>query len=1031
LAKKYLKGYEVNTVQKKHFSHWLFGSRQIQSLCSALALSLLAVCALPSAAHEVYGTDVPRYDLAIAFDIEAQQLKGTAVVTIPADLPLVVTFSSLEIGAVELDGASVPFGIDGISVEASPTSQKLTVHYRKSFQEPGSELISSQGIALTGVWHPLLDHKSQFFLQATVPNDFEAISEADTIQKEVSAAGKTFRFTFKQPLQGIHFAAGPYSVEEQVIAGNGVVVASYFFEEDKELAAHYRQKAQEYIIRYEKLIGAYPYKRFSIVENRYPTGYAMPSLTLLGQMVVRLPFIVDTSLGHEVLHSWFGNAVGVDYSSGNWCEGLTTYLADQAYAEEEGKGVEYRKGQLLKNQYYVHGDEVLAIKDFAGGDGRRTPQHLAQTAVGYGKVSMLFHMLAQKVGRAKFEAGIRDFYQRLQGKTASWSDIQQSFAADGPDMDLFFSQWLDRVGLPQIYVTNLMVEELDGDLTLSFSLQQRDAEEPYLLDVPIELATTNARLVKSVLLTGQEQYVEFKLADYPVSLVVDPAYDVARQLRRDEIPPSWDWFKGAPKKLAVVGTPSDYDLYEPLIEELEQQGAEVIAANEVNDVQLSENAVIFLGAGAPVARGLFAQPGHPEQGFVVDVRSNPLNPYDPAVLVSASSLEEVKSGLAKLKHYGKYCYLHFEQGRAQTKKICESENGAAYGLEQTPLAMEVAKAKSFAEIVDELLAKKVIYVGEVHNRYQDHQLQLRMIRELYQRDPKLVIGMEMFPRSSQEALDQFVAGEIDEVQFLINSKYYEVWNFDYRFYRGILNFARSRNIPVIGLNIDRQYVSKVYKEGGVSALGPEELQELPADRDLDIHGYRERIYSVFGQHSGQDTLKVFNGFYQAQAIWDEIMAETIANYINEHPEQRMVVVAGSGHVDKENAIPPRVARRSGVSQAIVLTSDGAELYPDEVDYLVFMPKAQLPQAALMGIVMVVGKESEHIRIEKIAPKSPAENGGVKENDLLLALDGKVVKSIEAVKVFMMGKRVGEKVVLTVQRARPILADETIEIELQL
>jgi len=57
--------------------------------------------------------------------------------------------------------------------------------------------------------------------------------------------------------------------------------------------------------------------------------------------VVRLPFITETSLGHEVLHSWFGNSVEVDAGQGNWCEGLTTYLADQAFAADKGTDADH------------------------------------------------------------------------------------------------------------------------------------------------------------------------------------------------------------------------------------------------------------------------------------------------------------------------------------------------------------------------------------------------------------------------------------------------------------------------------------------------------------------------------------------------------------------------------------------------------------------------------------------------------------------------------------------------------------------
>nr|MBF0223278.1 ChaN family lipoprotein [Desulfobulbaceae bacterium] len=210
-----------------------------------------------------------------------------------------------------------------------------------------------------------------------------------------------------------------------------------------------------------------------------------------------------------------------------------------------------------------------------------------------------------------------------------------------------------------------------------------------------------------------------------------------------------------------------------------------------------------------------------------------------------------------------------------------------------------------------------------------------------------------------------------------------------------------------------------------------ELSELPDDRDLDVAGYRDRSYSVFAVHPGKNNLKQFNGFFQAQAIWDEIMAQTIAEYCTDHPEQRMVVIAGRGHVVKSDAIPPRVERRIGAAQAIILNSDGGELHPPEVDYLVFMPQVELPRVALMGIVMRMDTENEQIVIEKISPQSPAEKAGITTGDILLALDGELVNSVEDVKVFMMTKKVGDKLLLTVQRDRFFLDDKKIDIEMQL
>jgi hypothetical protein len=61
------------------------------------------------------------------------------------------------------------------------------------------------------------------------------------------------------------------------------------------------------------VFGPYPFPKFAVVENFFPTGYGFPSYTLLGSTILRLPFILNTSLGHEIAHCWWGNGVFVNY----------------------------------------------------------------------------------------------------------------------------------------------------------------------------------------------------------------------------------------------------------------------------------------------------------------------------------------------------------------------------------------------------------------------------------------------------------------------------------------------------------------------------------------------------------------------------------------------------------------------------------------------------------------------------------------------------------------------------------------------
>jgi len=976
------------------------------------------------------------YHLAVGFDLQQQSLHGTARLEIPAGQGVRLDLHGLTVTALQQNGTTLdqPLG-DLLTLPARETSQQVIVHYGQAVAGSPDNLIGPKGIALTGHWHPQADSDCRFHLQVSLPEGFEAVSEADQIDTEKSAGGKTQRFSIAQALPNLTLIAGPYLVEQESFAP-GKTLYSYFFAEDAELAADYRHKAAAYLKRYEALIGPYPYQRFSIVENRLPTGYGMATYTLLGQSVVRLPFITETSLGHEVLHSWFGNAVRVDPRRGNWCEGLTTYLADQAYADDKGEGAAFRKGELLKYQHSVNGQTPLAVNDFRGASPGQGGAQQAERAVGYGKVAMIFRMLEVKLGHQAFIAALRRFYQDNLFKTASWEEVKGSFTSTGDSagpgqgwLTAFFEQWLTRPEVPSLQADKIRVEEKNGVLTMSFTLRQ-GGETPFALEVPLLVLSSSGGLRTTVAVNAKEQQVVLPLSRQPTALVLDPDYDLMRALATAELAPSWDWFNGSSQRLAVVNSTAEYDLYQPLIEALEAEGVEIVAANEVEQADLVDKATLFLGTSGPTPRALFASPQHAEGGLTLDIRRNPLNPALPMALLTANSREEVAASLPKLRHYGPYGLLHFERGRAIDKQVIPAALGVTYGLEDEPRAIASAASQGFGEIMAQVIGKRVIYVGESHTRFEDHQLQLRVIRELIAQGRGVAIGMEMFPKSSQAALDAFIGGEIDEGQFLKKSGYFREWRFDYRLYRDIINFARENRIPIVALNIEKDKVSRVYQGGGVGELSPEEAATLPLDRDLDAPGYRERIHEVYSGHPGRGE-KQFGGFLQSQAIWDEVMAEGVASYLAAHPERQMVVVAGRGHVVKENAIPPRVARRLPVEQVVLMSSDGSPILPSEADYTVFMPANPLPPQALLGIVMKQAGADGPITIDEAVPQGPAAKAGLAKGDIVLTVEGRAMETPDDIKIALLDKKVGEVVKVGIKRPRGLFADLALTVDVTL
>ncbi|GAB6192231.1 ChaN family lipoprotein [Desulfocastanea catecholica] len=1002
-------------------------------LPTAITIVVVVFCsyfALPSLAAAVQNSN---YELSLSFVPEEGRLIGTSKITIKKGEKLTLSLYGLEVTGSLLQDENgrehelLPPG-DVLILPAAETRRTLYLSYTRSIDKDFDNLISPNGISLSSNWYPLPQQPMRFQVTAILPDHFSAVMEADSFP--LQQQGNTVSATFSKPVTNIHFNAGPYSMKKQRVR-EGLVVYTMFFKEDAELADGYLQAAADFLRRYEKEIGSYPYNHYVIVANRLPTGYGMPTFTLLGQMVLRLPFIKETSLGHEIVHSWFGNGVEVDSSEGNWCEGLTAFLADHAFREEKGEGVADRLESITRYLSYVHKESAIPLAAFTSASHNQ-PMAEARRAVGYNRGALLFYELREKIGKKAFADGIRLFYADYNGKQADWSDLQKSFTiTSGGDLDSFFTERLTRSEIAELGVEEIKIDHARNSPILSFTLVQQSAE-PFSLVVPIRIETMSSTIEVNKAITEKKNHISIPLDQVPLAFTVDPDHAFLRQLTVKELPPVWSRFMGAEKKLVILGKESDRDLYQPFLDTLDEKGLRITTAAEVSNLELSEHDLLFLGPDQAPARGLFGRADHAEEGFTVDVRRHPLNPNHVAVLVSSSAKEQTAALARRIGHYGKYSYLTFKNGRNVTKRIEPTSSGLRFVLEELPAGGATSALAPFARIVEKLAAARVVYVGETHTSLADHLLQLRIIEALHRKNPKIAIGMEMFPASSQAALDKYTLSgeEVDERTFLKESDYYNVWRFDYRYFRDIINFARKNRLPVIGLNLDRQIVSEVFRSGGTDTLSQEVQEDLPRDRNLDMPGYGERLSFMHSVHmQGSHGSGAVSGFIQAQGLWDETMAENIVAFLTSHPEYQMVVLAGSQHTRKDSGIPPRVLRRLPVEQASVLNIINESAPTDlaaVADYYFLAAPAELAEAPKIGIVLDTEKADgrSFLKISRLSPHGKAAAAGLLAGDVLQQVNGYPVSDMADLRIAMLDAKAGETVDIKVVRSK---GDEGVEL----
>jgi len=522
-------------------------------------------------------------------------------------------------------------------------------------------------------WYPRPAPRFAYRVSLSVPADQRALVPGRLATEAVPAAGRyRASFEFAHPVDGIDLMAGPWVIRELMVARTGgtpLRLRTYFFRDLDalpELADGYLDDTRRYIERYSGEIGAYPFSEFSVVASPLPTGFGMPTLTYLGAEVLKLPFIRATSLGHEVLHNWWGNGVYVDYGRGNWSEGLTTFMADYAYKEaESAEAARAMRLGWLRDFAAVPAGDQQTLAAF------RSRTHGAGEAVGYGKSAMLFVMLRDTLGETAFRNGLRSFWARQRFKAASWDDLRQALEqASGRSLAAFFEQWLKRAGGPAVHIVDALARPESGDpesgpIRLSLSVAQR--APAYALHLPLEIVYPGRSELRWIDVGPSHEAVTLLLDAVPSGLRLDPDLRVYRVLEREQLPPILrQWIVARAPRLVVAAPAADARaaagaLAKRLFEVPPQAAA-------LEDAGRGDEPLLLIGLHAEVDAALAAAGLPPRPAALVGRGSAQVWTVErasgaPLAVVSAQDAEALRALLRPLPHYGGQSWLVFEGAR--------------------------------------------------------------------------------------------------------------------------------------------------------------------------------------------------------------------------------------------------------------------------------------------------------------------------------------------------------------------------------
>jgi hypothetical protein len=445
--------------------------------------------------------------------------------------------------------------------------------------------IGPEGVYLSSEtgWYPdLTGSLASYALTVEIPGGWTTVSQGrggtkeDCTKPRSDGSCRTVQTWESSVTEALTLVANRFSVKTRDWKGaNGQAVrlSTYLFPDDAALADEYLDAAAKYLDAYVPLLGAFPFEQFAVVENFFASGLGMPSFTLLGSGSIKRHYTQPYALGHEIVHSWIGNAVWNRPESGNWVEGLTTYLTNYYWHElihDDRQAREQRR--LMLQGYSLH---VTPQLDYPIAVFQRKSDE-KDNAIGYQKAAMVFHQLRLEIGDEAFWRGVKQLVADLSGRHADWQDLERIFTqTSGRELRWFFAQWIERPGAPAVAIAEATAspsQDQPGAYTLRVRLTREGGAFRFIL--PLAIAMKGSTTSVAVALAADQHDIELVVPAEPLNLSIDPEFMSLQRLRREQLAPVLNLFVTDRRKAVLPLFSDSATPFKELVARIEAQDAQ-------------------------------------------------------------------------------------------------------------------------------------------------------------------------------------------------------------------------------------------------------------------------------------------------------------------------------------------------------------------------------------------------------------------------------------------------------------------------
>ena len=389
------------------------------------------------------------------------------------------------------------------------------------------------------VWFPCKDNftdKATYTVSARVLNGQRAVS-GGTLQSEIPNGDgtTTFIWTLRDPIPSYlaSIAVADYVEIRDTfysINGDSIPVSNFVLATDSlDLIASF-SNLNDAFNTMENQFGAYSWERvgyvgvpFNAGAMEHATNIAWPLFAVTGNL------LWETTMAHELSHSWFGNLATCETAEDMWLnEGFASFC--------EATFTEALYGYTAYQDYNrANLSEVLRYAHYADGGHRAVsgiPHNYTYGRTVYNKGALVAHTLRNYIGDSLFFAGMRFYLSSHSFANANSDDLRQDLESiSGQNLSGFFDGWVYAGGFPHFSVDSFSVTPNGPNFDVEVFVRQRLREAPAFFNdnqIPLRFGDNNWQFADSEInFNGQLGSAIFTLPFAPDFVMIDPEQTIA------------------------------------------------------------------------------------------------------------------------------------------------------------------------------------------------------------------------------------------------------------------------------------------------------------------------------------------------------------------------------------------------------------------------------------------------------------------------------------------------------------------------